>query len=126
MRLALVLLVLAALVTGCTASGDQDPFAYAKKPLYAGGFKLERLGANTETQEFRVTDGSIASIHMLVWVNATAGGATVSIADPSGRTVLTTSETMERSVPLNLGAWKVSVTGQEGAAGIVHVLVVRG
>lgn len=126
MRQALVLLVLVALVAGCTATGEQDPFAYTKKPLYTGGFKLEQLGAETATQEFRVTDGSIATIRMLVWVNATAGGGTVSITDPSGKSVLTTSDTTERSVPLNLGAWKVAVTGEEGAAGIVHVLVVRG
>lgn len=125
MRLALVLLVPVVLVAGCTATGQDDPFAYTKKPLYAGGFNLEKLGNGTDTQEFRVQDGSIASIRMLVWVNATYGGATVTITDPSGRTVLTTSDTTERSSPLNLGAWKVNVTGREGSGGMVHVLVVR-
>lgn len=126
MRLALVLLVLVALVAGCTATGQDDPFAYTKKPLYAGGFNLAKLGSATDTQEFRVQDGSIASLRILVWVNATSGGATVTITDPSGRTILNTTDSTERASPLNLGAWKVQVTGREGSAGTVHILVVRG
>lgn len=114
------------LLAGCTATGQEDPFAYTRKPLYAGGFNLEKLAGASETQEFRVTDGSIASVRMLVFVNATAGGATVTLTDPAGKTVLVTSETTERATALNLGAWKARVDVQQGSAGLVHVLVVRG
>lgn len=126
MRLALALLVPALVLAGCTASGGADPFAYTRKPLYAGGFDLAELGDGDESQTFRVSDGSIASIRMLVWVNATAGGATVTIADPAGKTAMTTSGTAERSVPLNLGAWTATIQGQAGSEGLVHILVVRG
>ena len=126
MRVAFALVALAVLVAGCTASGQQDPFAYTKKPLYFGGFDMAKLAGKSESQEFRVQDGSIVTVRLLVWVNATAGSATVTIADPSGRTILTTSETTERSTPLDLGAWKATVTAAEGSAGLVHILVVRG
>lgn len=125
MRAAFAVLVLALLLAGCTATGQEDPFAYTRKPLYAGGFNLEKLGGETETQTFRVSDGSIASIRILVWINATAGGATVIIKDPAGKTVLTTSETTEGSSPLNLGAWTATVEGRPESSGIVHILVVR-
>lgn len=124
-RLAPILLV-AVLAAGCTAKGgDQDPWAYTKKPLYASGFNLERIAGSEETQQFRVTDGSIAGIRMQVWVNATAGGGTVTIRDPGGKSILTTSSTADEVTMLNLGQWTVQVVGQAGSVGIVHVLVTR-
>lgn len=124
-RRALVLVAIMLVLAGCTAKGE-DPFAYAKKPLYTGGYDLARLGNGTQTQEFRVQDGSIASVKVNVWVNATAGGARVDVIDPAGTTVLSTTETTERTFPLNLGAWHVRVTGEEGSAGRVAILAVRG
>lgn len=121
----LVALACALLAAGCTANG-QDPYAYAKKPLYTGGFNLERVGPEGDSQEFRVQDGSIASIRVQVWFNGTAGDATVEVSDPSGRVVLTTTETADRSFPLNLGAWRVSVKASEGSTGHIGVLVTRG
>lgn len=128
MRTLAILLVAATLLAGCTASGDaQDPWAYTRRELYSGGFDLERVAAGgSDGQVFRVTDGSIGQIRHLVWVNATAGTATVSILDPSGRTILTTSETAERFSGLALGEWSVRVEAPPGAAGRVHILVVRG
>lgn len=123
--LAAIVLV-AAFAAGCTASGDRpDPWAYTKKPLYAGGFDLGRLAGQEETQQFRVTDGSIGAIRANVWINATAGGALITLHDPSGNVVLETDRTTEAQFPLNLGAWSVTATGHEGSAGIVHVLVTR-
>lgn len=126
MRIAVpfALLAAAALLAGCSAQGSQDPFAYTRKPLYAGGFDLARM-AGEETQEFRVQDGSIGMLRVLVWVNATAGGAQVDITDPSGRTIVSTTDTTEATTGLNLGAWHVRVSPQAESAGTVHVLVVR-
>lgn len=123
-----LLVVAAALLAGCTASGDgQDPWAYTRRELYSGGFDLAKVSAaGTDGQVFRVTDGSIGAIRHLVWVNATAGTATVSITDPSGKTVLTTTETTERTTGLSLGQWGVQVDAPPGAQGRVHILVVRG
>jgi hypothetical protein len=126
MRAALALLIPALFLAGCTATGDSDPFAYARKPLYTGGFEIAEIGEDGDSQTFRVTDGSIASVRMLVWVNASAGGATVTIADPAGSTMMTTSETAERSVPLNLGVWTVDLQARPESVGLVHILVVRG
>lgn len=123
----LPLLLAATLLAGCTATGGQDPWAYTKKELYSGGFQLDRVAtAGTDGQAFRVTDGSIASIRHLVWINATAGSATVTISDPSGRVVLTTTETAEQLTGLALGEWTVRIDAPPGAQGIVHILVVRG
>lgn len=125
MRTSLAALLAILTLAGCTAEGGQDPWAYTKKPLYAGGFDLARVAGATDAQEFRVTDGSIAAIRVFVWINATAGGATVRVFDPSGHALLTTSETVERQYGLELGAWRVEVDGQPESAGIVHVLAVR-
>lgn len=124
MRLALALTVVALLVAGCAARGE-DPFAYTKKPLYTGGFDLARLTSEGQVDQFRVTDGSIGQIHVQVWINETAGGATIVVQDPSGRTMLTTSEDADQRFALALGEWRVKVTPQEGSAGIVHVLATR-
>lgn len=124
-----LLLVAATLLAGCTASGGEDPWAYTKRELYSGGFDLAKVAARegaTDSQEFRVTDGSIGAIRLLVWVNATAGAPTVTINDPSGRTIVQTSETIERQAGLALGAWTVRVDSPPGTEGRVHILVVRG
>lgn len=123
--LLLVALACALLAAGCTANG-QDPYAYAKKPLYTGGFNLAKVGPDGDSQEFRVQDGSIASVRVQVWVNATKGGATVDVLDPSGRTLMSVTETTDRAFPLNLGAWKVRVKADEGSEGHVGILVTRG
>lgn len=123
-RAALLVLVAALLLAGCTAKGE-DPFAYTKKPLYTGGFDLARLAGETDQQQFRVGDGSIAAIRIQVWVNATAGGAQVQILDPSGRAAVTTTESVDKTVPVNLGAWTVVVDGEPAAAGHVGILVTR-
>lgn len=128
MRLAALLLVLAVAFAGCSAKGE-DPLAYTKKPLYAGGFDLATLKNDTDEQQFRVQDGSIAQIKVNVWINATAGGARVNVYDPGGRMVLTTTETVARAYPLNLGQWRVVVEGmpdETGAAsGLVNIIVMR-
>lgn len=126
MRTAFALLALAALVAGCTASGETDPWAYTKKPLYASGFQLDRIAGGEDAQQFQVTDGSIASIRMQVWINATQGGGTLTIRDPGGRVVLETTETTERQTTLNLGQWTIHAAGLPGSAGTIHVLVTRG
>lgn len=125
-RIAILALVAAVALAGCSAEGGQDPYAYTKKELYSGGFDLARIAGQTDSQQFRVTDGSIAAIRAMVWVNATAGGATVTMRDPGGDVALATDATSERSFPLELGAWTVEVAGQPGSAGRVHILVVRG
>lgn len=128
MRLLVLPLVLAVALAGCSAKGD-DPLAYTKKPLYASVFDLGAIQNGTDEQQFRVQDGSIGMIKVSIWVNATAGGARVNVYDPSGRMVLTTAETVERSFPLNLGQWRVEVVGQPdatgAAAGHVNVIVTR-
>jgi hypothetical protein len=127
MRLFVLALVAAVALAGCSSSDEStDPYAYTKKELYSGGFDLARLAGANDSQEFRVSDGSIAAIRVLVWVNATAGGATVTIRDPGGDVLLQTTETTERSLGLELGAWTVEVQGQPESAGRVHILVVRG
>ena len=127
MRVLATALVAALVLAGCAArgGGENDPWAYTRKPLYAGGFDLARIAGETDSQVFRVTDGSIAAIRVLVWVNATAGGGTVRLFDPSGNLVLTTSETVERQYGLQLGEWRVEVDAQPASAGRVHILSVR-
>lgn len=124
-----LLLVAATLLAGCTASGGEDPWAYTKRELYSGGFDLTKVSAregSTDNQEFRVTDGSIGAIRLLVWVNNTAGTPTITINDPSGRTILQTSQTTERQTSLALGAWTVRIDSPPGTEGRIHILVVRG
>lgn len=125
----LTLLLPALVLAGCSAGAD-DPFAYTRKPLYTGYFDLDPLaGGKTDSQEFRVEDGSIGRIHVQVWINATAGRGQVDLVDPSGRTALTTTSSTTQSYPLTLGVWKVVVRGEPdgGAlAGHVGVLVTRG
>lgn len=119
MRLLALVLAASMLAAGCIARGE-DPYAYAKKPLYSSGFDLARLGTETVEQQFRVQDGSIGAIRVQVWVNATAGGAQVEVVDPSGRTVLTTDQAADRSYPLTLGQWRVRVTGVPDEAGAIE------
>lgn len=123
MRIVLLLAVAVALA-GCTASGE-DPFAYTKKPLYAGGFDLARIAGTTDSQEFRVTDGSIAGIDVRVWINATAGGAHVKLINPSGAVAYETSATDAKAIPMELGVWRVEVDAPAGSAGILHILATR-
>lgn len=125
MRAFALLLVAAVALAGCAANAE-DPFAYTRKPLYTGHFELDPLaGGKTDSQEFRVEDGSIARVHVQVWVNATAGGARVEVVDPSGRTVLSVTDDAEQSFPLHLGVWTVRVTPEGEAAGHVSVLATR-
>ena len=124
MRTRLLALAVMLTMAGCIAKANQDPFAYTRKPLYTGGFDLDGLTA-TDQQEFRVEDGSIARVHVQVWVNATAGGARVEVVDPSGRTVLSVTDDAEQSFPLHLGVWTVRVTPEGEAAGHVSVLATR-
>lgn len=121
-----LLLALAVVLAGCAASGGDDPFAYTRKPLYAGGFDLARVAGASDAQEFRVTDGSIAAIELRVWINATTGGARVLIADPSGYQAMYAQQTGLVTSGLQLGVWTVRVEADEGSAGIVHVLATRG
>lgn len=127
--LAVLALAAATVLAGCSANA-KDPFAYARKPLYTGHFELEPLAqGKVDSQEFRVEDGSIGYVHVQVWVNNTAGDATVEVVDPSGRTVLTATEDAEQKYPLTLGVWKVLVRGAPDAegrlAGNVGILVTR-
>lgn len=125
MRRTLVALLVVLALAGCTAKSQEDPFAYTKKPLYTGGFDLEDI-SGTDQQQFRVEDGSIAVVNVQVWVNATAGGATVEVIDPSGRTMMSTTQTTEQGFPLKLGVWTVKVTPSgEDAAGHVGILATR-
>lgn len=129
MRAFALLLVAAVALSGCAANA-QDPFAYAKKPLYTGHFELPPLAVGkTDSQEFRVEDGSIGQVRIQVWVNATAGEGKVDVIDPSGRTLLSTTTQADQSFPLNLGVWRVVVAGTpdgEGRLdGSVGVLVTR-
>lgn len=117
---------LVAAFAGCSARGDPDPFAYMRKPLYVGGFDLAKVRGVEDDQQFWVTDGSIAQVRVLVWVNATAGGATVVVEDPAGNVAMRTTQTTEGSFRLDLGAWTVRVLGTPDAAGDVAVLAVRG
>lgn len=122
---ALGFVVIALLLGGCAASGGEDPFAYTRKPLYAGGFDLARIGPEPDSQEFRVTDGSIAEIRLDTWINATAGGGHVVIVDPSGSIVLDTREPATLGVGLALGVWTVHVEADPDSTGIVHILATR-
>jgi hypothetical protein len=125
-RVVLALLVVA-MLAGCSARANKDDFfGYMKKPLYASSFSLDRLHGSQDTESFFVEDGSIGTITVRVWVNATAGAASVRVYDPTGAEVLNTTQTTTRAYPLNLGGWKVVVTASEDAAGKVDLLVVRG
>lgn len=125
MRRAPVLLVLAALLlAGCSVRGA-DPFAYTRKPLYTGHFDLAEMPAGGDGQTFRVDDGSIAFERVQVWINATAGGARVTVTDPSGRVQVDTTQAMDQRFSLELGAWQVRVEAQPGSAGSVELLVTR-
>lgn len=127
MRSPTLLLALAvALVTaGCAARGNDDPFAYMQKPIHIDKFDLAETANDSITRQFWVTDGSIKQIQIQVWVNNTAGDARVVIKDPAGyETINTTASTMHR-FGLNLGAWSITVSGSEDAAGDVGVVIVR-
>ena len=123
-RLLVVPLVVMLAMAGCIAKAKQDPFAYTRKPLYTGTFELDGLNA-TDGQQFRVEDGSIGQIHVQVWVNATAGGATVEIVDPSGQARMRVTDDAAQGFPLNLGVWSVRVTPDGEASGDVSILVTR-
>ena len=127
MKRVLFALAVVALLAGCSAKGDRnDFFGYMKKPLFASSFSLDHARASPETQQFFVEDGSIGVISIQLWVNATAGGATVQVFDPAGNEAMRATQTTQASFPLSLGAWKVVVTGTPDASGSVDVLVTRG
>ncbi|MEA3201131.1 MAG: hypothetical protein QOE90_2559 [Thermoplasmata archaeon] len=126
MRRLLVLLVVAVALAGCSARANKDAlFGYMKKPVFASSFPLADARAVPQSQQFFVEDGSIASLQIQVWVNATAGGATVSIVDAHGDEVLRTTQSTTVAAPLDLGAWKVTVAGTRDATGQVDILVMR-
>lgn len=113
------------LMAGCSAKGAQDPFAYTRKDLAHTSFDLALTQNKTDEQQFRVEDGSIATIQLRVWVNATAGHATVDIYGPSGKKALSTSETTSATVPIDLGVWRIVVTGTSDAAGDASIVATR-
>jgi hypothetical protein len=127
MKRALALaLVAAVLLAGCGARANRDQFfGYMKKPIYASGFALEDARATPQTQQFFVEDGSIGKVSVQVWVNATAGTATVQIVNAHGDTIVNTASSTTVSVPVDLGAWKITVSGSPDAAGRADVLVKR-
>lgn len=128
MRRTLFALVALGLLSGCVARGE-DPFAYTKKPLYVSTFDLARLDDRPSEQGFRVEDGSIGAQHFEIYVNATKGGALVEIHDPAGALVISTTETTKTSIPLHLGAWRVTVTPQpdenDQIEGKINIYVTR-
>lgn len=124
--LTLTLALAAALaLAGCAARGDDDPFAYMRKPLYASSFDLSELQGTSKTHGFDVEDGSIAQLQVQVWVNATAGDARVVLRDPSGVVAMDTTTSKSMRFGLDLGRWTVTVEGSQGAAGDVGVMVTR-
>lgn len=126
MKRALLALAVVVMLAGCSAKANRDDFfGYMRKPLYASGFDLAHAASAPQTQEFFVEDGSIASVRIQVWINATAGSGDVSIYTPSGHLVWHATSTGEQSIPLELGAWKIVVAGSPDAAGHVDVLVTR-
>lgn len=130
MRRSLVLVLLASLLlAGCTArsSGTKaDPFAYTKKALYVGHFELADLKNGTDAQSFSVDDGSIASVRLRAWINATTGGpAQVEVVDSSGRLVWSTTSTGEATAATNLGTWTVRITAPLGSTGSIDVIAAR-
>ncbi|MFA5860908.1 MAG: hypothetical protein WDA16_04360 [Candidatus Thermoplasmatota archaeon] len=128
MRRALVIAILASVfLAGCAVRGEkQDPFAYTKKPLYTGHFDLADMRDGADSQEFRVEDGSIPSVHVRAWMNMTSGGAArLDVVDSSGRLVWTTSSTGETNAATNLGTWTVNVNALSGATGTIDVVAAR-
>lgn len=123
MRLPLAFALLAVASAGCVVTAKDDPFAYLREPLYSGGFDLTASSV-AESQAFRVEDGSIAEVRVEVFVNLTQGRALVELVDPSGATVLSVAESVERGFPLRLGVWTVTVT-PESAQGHVGILATR-
>lgn len=123
-RLALLIapLLLASAFAGCAARGDDDPFAYMRKPLYASSYDLADAPID---DRFWVSDGSIAQVQVQVWVNVTEGDARVRVIDPAGHVSIdTTASTMQRFA-LRLGEWRVEVEASEGAVGEVGILATR-
>ncbi|GEM_PF-5604643 len=126
MRWATALVVVAVVLAGCGAKASRDDlFGYMKKPLFASGFPLEDARAAPQSQQFFVEDGSMAGVIIYVWVNATAGSATVQVYNAHGDEVVHTTQTTSASLPLDLGAWKIVVSGTPDAAGRVDLLVTR-
>ena len=128
MRIPAVLAVCAfMLLAGCSARGspDQDPFAYVRKDLAHTAFDLAATAGKSDEQKFRVEDGSVARIKLIVWVNATAGNATVDIYAPSGRDVLSTQQSTTLTVPVDLGVWRFVVHASPGANGSAALVAVR-
>lgn len=126
MRRVLLVLVLAVALAGCSARANRDDFfGYMKKPLFASGFNLEDARYAPQSQQFFVEDGSIGKIQIQIWVNATAGSGTVHVYDPHGSEIQQTSQSTTLTLPLELGAWKITVTGTPDAAGRADVLVTR-
>lgn len=125
MRAILALALLLALaLAGCSArGGGPDHFGYTKKDLYTGTFDL---AAGPDAQSFFVEDGSIGQVRAQVWINATAGGATITFTDARGRDVWTTSQSGATTLPQDLGQWGVKIVPTAGSAGTVGIVVVRG
>ena len=125
-RIVLAILIVA-MLAGCSAKGSKDDFfGYMKKPLYASSFNLERTRAAPQSEQFFVEDGSIGTISIQIWVNATAGAGTVQVYDPTGAEVIHTMQSMKQPFSLSLGAWKIVVTASPDAVGKVDALVTRG
>lgn len=125
----ILLLAIASLLplAGCVgnAEGDDDRFAYMRKPLFATTFHLDPASNETQTQYFSVQDGSVINMRIYVWINATEGAATVNIINPSGNTIATFDETGQTSAHVRLGSWQVDVTPQEATDARVDVRVMR-
>ena len=120
---ALATILLVAAVAGCSASGSKpDYFGYTKKAIYTGTFDL---AAGPDGQKFFVDDGSIGQLKAQVWINATAGGATITFTDARHRDVWTTSASGASVLPPDLGEWSLNVTPTHGAAGSVGIVVLR-
>lgn len=129
MRPLVLILVAASLpLAGCVgnAEGQEDPFAYMSKPLYASAFSLDAIGDGTDFQEFRLVDGSVVYVDLYVWINATQGSATVTFTNPSGHVEHTFTQTGMETVQVELGVWRVDIAGHDAPSGHVHVKAVRG
>lgn len=126
-RLFLLVAILAVPLSGCVSKAEHDMFAYTRQPLFASTFYVD-ASEEVDVKQFRVEDGSIFQLQFQVWVNMTAGAAHVEVVDPQGRVAITTTESVDRMLMVELGVWEVRVKSDDGqpAEGQVGVLVTRG